>query len=372
MARQVVWLLPLLCALGCAPRAARLRYELTPERLTPPPGRLPVEVRGVAGPNWKADRCTARAGVLALQWRGPRAVLEVPAGGREVNDPRVLEQFRTQVAHLEDTGCLGPAGAARVLDTLACALDLPPSMIYFARYGVYYDTAAVDIEPQFRLKVVGPLLAPGVKELKVEAKIPDKPGPIQATVSPGLEGYETSYYAVRRAGADGVTLRLESVEQNRVGAITRVSKPAGFTLNPPANAWHFRLLFLRRVSKSDRDITLLGAPDRRTLTEASQRIETAADSLEACRAERAAWCLAVPTLSAVTPELLVKVNGKPVSVGVGGNVAEAVGKAGAPRQVAASLRVLRPWRGKMIPIITETRPELMLRLVLIGGEEIRY
>ena len=332
---------------------------------------------GVAGPSFNAETCGVSAEPFSLRWRKGQPAISYPPLSEDSVTDRQIEAFRSAVVSLEARGCLKPGGAADVLDAVAGSLALPPRMIYFARYGVYYDRAALDFEPGFRLKVVSPLLKAGFTELKIETVIPEKQGPIEVKVGDELEGYETSYYDLLPARGGGVRLQLLAVEQNRRGALAHPVAPSSWRPEIPAGFPYLRLLFLRRASRSDRDITLLAARSLAALDEAGQRIESSADALDTCRAERGAHCLVVPRHSALNLELVVTANNREVSVPVGGTVAGALDAAGlttraAQRAAAANLRVLRPWRGRLLPVRPDGGPEMLLSMVLIGGEQITW
>ena len=361
--------LTLLC--GCA---ARLQYRLTPEALTPPEMESPPRVRKVAGPRWSKGACDVSIGPLRLTWRGRDAVLRL---GLQPSDEQ-LDEFRNRITALEGSNCLAGDGAGRVLDVVASSLILPSRRIFYARYGRYERSASLDLDTNFRLKVLSPLLAPGVTDLKVAATIGDQPGAIEIKMSPGLEGYETSYYELQPAPGGGVHPILISVEQTRDGKTAPAAKPAGFAPELPAGAGRVRLLFMRGEAGEIRDIMLLSASSNAPLEAAGRRIEASGDTRAACRAEQEASCVSVPRLSAVTPELRVWVQGKPVYITVGATVFDALRAAGLATigeqrgAVAAGLRVSRPWRDKLIPVTSTTSPEELLKLVLIGGERIEW
>jgi hypothetical protein len=343
---------------GCA---ARLQYRLTPEALTPPEMKSPPRVRNVAGPRWSKGACDISTGPLRLTWRGRDAVLQL---GLQPSDEQ-LDEFRNRITALEGSNCLANDGVDRVLDAVASSLTLPSRRIFYARYGRYERSASLDLDTNFRLKVLSPLLAPGVTDLKVDATIPDQPGAIEIKMSPGLEGYETSYYELRPAPGGGVRPILISIEQTRDGQTAPAAKPAGFA--PELRAGRVRLLFMRGEAGEIRDIMLLSASSHAPLEAACRRIEASGDTRAACRAEQEVFCVPVPRLSAVTPELRVWVQGKPVYITVGATLFSALSGA-----VAAGLRVSRPWHDKLIPVTSMTSPEELLKLVLIGGERIEW
>ncbi|MBE7545204.1 MAG: hypothetical protein M9913_04500 [Bryobacteraceae bacterium] len=364
---------------GCArhtsgPRAFRYSGEGI---LFPPASKAPVEVLNVRGSAPRDSGCTAAIGPFSLRWRKSTALLHLPPSLDSTFPDQPLEDFHTAIFALEARSCLISGGAARVLDAFASSLSLPARSLYFARYGVYYNSSALNVEPGFVLKLVSPLLRPGSGPLVVDATIPDRPGPIDVRPSDNLEGFETSTYQILPQRPSGVRLQLASVEQNRQGISSAARQPSAFRLNLPPDARHLRLLFLRRKSASDRDITLVAAPSLQLLDESARRIQAAPDAGTACSAEPAGRCLLLPQFTALNLELLVKVNGRSVSVPVGGTVGHAIASAGLatpPHRLnpeSGSLHVRRPWHGKAIPIHPDD-PTRLFSLVLLGGEEIQW
>ncbi len=280
----------------------------------------------------------------------------------------MLLDFRARLFGMEADGCLAGGGAQLGVNALTDMLALDSYSLYLSRYGKPRDTASKNIEPGLYIRVVSPLLRAGSKDMKLDAEIPEQQGVIRVKVSDDYEGFETCYYAVEQAGA-GASFRLESVEHNRAGKAAPAVAPVGFRLEPPPSASNFRVLLLSRRSASDRDLTLLGARSRAELDAAQQRIESATDSMAACRADRSVWCQPIPRLSAIESMLKATVNGKPVFVYAGGTVGQAIQAAGFTPQ-PGKWTVERPWQGQLIPILVDTKPEALLRVVLIGGERI--
>lgn len=363
---------------GCAKKTTSANaYRLSASALTPPAQKQPLAVAGVRGGEWSPSACRVRVPPYSLEWKDGKALLRSSPAKPEDADDRVLEQFRASVVELEAKGCLKTGGSSKVLDAFASMLALPSGMLYAARWGTYYQSAALDFQPEFRLKIIGPLLKAGAKDVKVDAAIPDKPGGIVVKSIEGLEGFETSYYRIVSGKPEGVTLQLVSVEHSRNGVATPVQRPSGFALKTMTEPRQMRLLFLRRVSKSDRDITLLSAKTLAQLEAATQRMQDARDAVAQCRAEREAECLALPRLTALNLELVVTANSREVSVPIGATVSaalEAAGVRGREQQRATlpTLTVRRPWRGKMIPVTPLDERAQLLSMVLIGGEQVRW
>lgn len=344
---------------GCAARAPR-HFVLTEDALIPPAVRQPLRLNGAA-----RRSCQFTSGPLKASAR--RHNLYLRRGDGEISGA-TLRDFRSRLFQMETDGCLAGGGAQRGAAALADLLALPSSSLYLARYGMARDSASVDIGPGLYIKVVSPLLRAGSKDMKLDAEIPEQRGIVHVKVSDDFEGFETSYYAVEPAGS-AVAFRLLSVEHNRAGKAVSAPNPVGFRLEPPGNARNFRVLFLRRRSESDRNLTLLGAGSRAELDAAQRSMESAADPMAACREQHAAWCQPIPRLSAVSPVLRATVNGKPVFVHSQGTVGQAIREAGFNPQDGIWV-VERPWQGQLLPVIVSARPEALLGLVLLGGERI--
>ena len=360
---------------GCAARRTRLQYVLTAQTLAPPAVKTPPRVRNVGGAIRTSGACEVERGPLSLRWRRRDAILHLGPGPASAH----LSEFRNEILRLEDTGCIVEGGGERVLRAVASSLKLPSREIYHARFGAYAQPGQIDLDANFRLKTVGPLLTPGAAadEVKVEATIPEQFGAITVKLDSRLVGFETAYYELRTVPEGGVRVTLVSVTQSRQGQKTTAAKPSGFAINIPGDKRYLRLIFMRNDEGESREIALLAAESRSGLNAARRRIEAASGSPEACHAEQNVLCVSPPRLSIITPELGVMVKGEPVYVPLGGTVGQALeeaglGRIGQQRDLAGRLRVMRPWNDKLIPVTTPGSPEILLRLVLIGGEQIDF
>ncbi|MEN6601031.1 MAG: hypothetical protein ABFD86_01350 [Bryobacteraceae bacterium] len=344
---------------GCAARGPR-RFVLTEDALIPPVVRQPLRLGRVS-----LKSCEVASGPLKASTRRHNLYLRRTGGAVSSS---TLREFRDGLAGMEANGCLMEGGAQLAFTALTDMLALPSASLFLARYGMAHDSASIDVEPGFFLRVVSPLLRAGASDLKLDAEIPDQPGVIHVKAGKELEGFETSYYAVE-ASRSAVVFSLVSVEHSRMGKVSSASAPAGYRLQPPETARCFRMLFLRRRSDSDRNLTLLGAGSRAELDAAQRRMESAADPMVACSDERSAWCQPIPRLSAVAPMLRVTVNEKNVFVHVHGTIGDAIQAAGFPRR-QGRWAVERFWQGRLVPLVVSTRPEALFDLVLLGEERI--
>lgn len=383
----VLLVLALLAAPACAPRRApspqSWRYEVSssPDRLLPPVVAQPVKnlyriplagMRfGHPGCHLQSDGFTLRSIHGSLQLRFADTLL---AGGRE--PASAVEQLRQDALRLEDSGCLAAGGAMRVVQALVESLPLTSGGAFEMRYGAYELRGAITLEPGFRLKVVAPLLQTGYSEIKTSFAPNSRSGQLEVNVE-GLEGFETARYDVRPHSGGGVEFVLTSVEQNRAGAITHPAVPAAFQFDIAPGIRHFRLLFLRRLSIADRDISLLGGSSWSVLLASSQRLDTVPGTVSDCATTPGLQCVAVTAKTAILSEVGVTVNGRPASVPIGGNLAELLNNCGFETQerqdtALAHLKVERIWQGKHYPIVLDTKNSRTFGLVLFPGDRVSW
>jgi hypothetical protein len=307
----------------------------------------------------------------ALQLRFAESLF---ANGAEPVDK--VEQFRQEALRQEDNGCLPAGGAPQVIQALVESLPLSSRGAFGLRYGAYELNGAMTLEPGLRLKVVAPLLKAGYTEIKTSAAPDAGPGQLVMNVE-GLEGFETSYYEVRPRSGGGVEFGLTSVEQNRIGKISNPAVPAAFRFEIAPGIRHFRLLFLRRISVADRDISLLGGASWSVLLASAQRFDTVPGAVSECTTTPGLQCVAVTAKTAILSEVGVSLNGQPAFVPVGGNLGELLNNAGFETQIQhdgalANLKVERLWRGKLYPVQIDPKDSQTFRLVLFPGDRVSW
>jgi len=371
------------CAHRRAPVATAWRLDGSgPAQLLKPPAefvpvkhvyRIPVE-----GLRLGRSSCQLSAGGITLRPArgGPALVFDdslLEPGMRPVDR---LEQFREAALRSEDSGCLPPDSALRLVQTLVESLPLSPGNAFGMRFGAYELNGAVTLEPGFRLKVVAPLLKAGYTEIKTSLAPASGAGALEVNVE-GLEGFETAYYDVRPRSGAGVEFALASVEQNRIGKIPHPPEPGSFHFDIAPDIHRFRLLFLRRLSLADRDISLLGARNWDVLLSSAQRFDTVPGSVAECTTTPGLQCVAVTTKTAILAEIEVSLNGKPAYVPVGGNLAELLNNAGFQTQeqqdeALARLKVERMWRGRPYPVVIDPKNSLTFGLVLFPGDRVSW
>lgn len=134
------------------------------------------------------------------------------------------------------------------------AKAVAPAEAHRRLYGPYAQNAWVDLQPGMVLKAVSPIVPEGeqLRNEVVSAKSLD------VVVKSNVIGFATAYYGVERAG-DRVRLRFRSAEK-RVGGVAKPADAPRIVIDN--RAAHWRLFFLVRESGNDRDITLVGSPNK--------------------------------------------------------------------------------------------------------------
>jgi hypothetical protein len=325
--------------------------------------------------------CHAEAAGFALVNSGTGLALQFQESilHSEGHDPAdAWDLFRDAVLRLEDSACLPRDSIQALSRQLLGAVALTTRSTYGVRYGNYERTGAINLEPGFRLKVVAPLLQPGFKEVEL-VQLPNSSGsPLQFTAE-GLDGFETAYYAVQPLDGGGVQFVLSSVEQNRIGVITRPDAPAGFQFHLGPDARYFRLMFLSRISIADRDLSLLGAPEWGLLLNSARRMETIAGAAGDCDRVHGLACVALTKQVAITAEIGIEANGRLVYLPVGGRLDDLLknrlgtGGHGTLRvQALAGVKVERSWHGRMLPVEFDRGNPRSLGLLLLAGDRVTW
>lgn len=378
--------LAMITAGGCAHRRSPVplawRYDVVsvPDRVVPPAELAPVNGIyrvPIVDLAYARPECHVEAGEFALLQTGARLTLQFPQTvfQNEGHDPaEAWDVFRDAALRLEDNTCL-PSNAVHSLSRqLLAAVALTTRTGYGIRYGSYERTGAINLEPGFRLKVVAPLLQPGVKEVKIVQAPNAKGGPLEFTAE-GLDGYETSYYAVQPREGGGVQFALSSVEQNRMNVITHPGEPTGFQFHLPPDARYFHLMFLRRASAADRDISLLGAPEWGLMLDSAQRFDTIAGAVNDCEKVPGLACIALSKQTAILSEIGIEANGQMVYLPVGGTLDDLLGTTvprGRKVEVPPGLKVERVWHGRMIPFRLDLSNPRSLDLALMAGDNVSW
>jgi hypothetical protein len=140
---------------------------------------------------------------------------------------------------------------------------------------------------------------------------------------------------------------------------------------------HYRLMFLRRLSIADRDIALVGAPKWSLLLETTHRFDTVPGAVSDCGKLDWLDCIGAPTKTAINSQIPVQVNGRMVSIAVGGTLFDALQAAGVkPSEVEdamlAKVKVQRLWHGRPVAIASDEKDPPWTRLTMLAGDRIEW
>lgn len=369
-----------LLLIGCVSRQKPMtNWQFRDQVLVPPrPGAgVGITLRN-ARSRTNGQPCEVTLPQIQLVWRrrtaqirirpdvtgGPAAVTVVSASneqspGAPLRDLAWWSSFRDTLERREGEGCVGPGDAVRLAGRIIENVEIPSWLAYQLRYGNSGSTGYLDLEPQFAMKWMTPLLKSGV---------------LRYTGPKDIARYETMIYRLKPRSGGGVKLELETVEHNVQGGFTYDRRPTAPPLVLPDSARFLRYFFRTWRATNDRRIALLAVKRRSQLDPLTKRFE--ADPEGFCRSipVSEAMCLAVPNESILVPEVEVRANGKPAWVPVGGTLGDALNRAKVKmgKETLQNLTVLRPWSGQLLPIeFDRSRPDI-LRLVMIGGESIHW
>ncbi|MGC1902802.1 MAG: hypothetical protein WA715_03190 [Candidatus Acidiferrum sp.] len=326
-----------------------------------------VRARGIFS---AVDGCDVDGDLLSLHWQGTTAkvALRSPSffaatpdqtdRGTYVDPLLAMEKFRADLLDRQIKGCLQSNETARLRRSIIENFPWPPSVAYFFDLGSYDVTDYFDLTPDFRLIVTSPIYSAGAV-------------PSPAT----LEGYETAHYIfVADPTSDRVRLSLARATEVLHGdpAIEKhaVRSDLHFSVSPG----YFRLFFMADETSVDR-ITraiLISAPDQEKLTQAVRKRQGTPDDFCATLSIPEITCSLFPKNFGVSPELRVRSNSEYAYIRVGGMLQELIGIDGRYHAPPPSLKVLRPFRGQLIPIKFDRTSRDILKLVLLPGDQIKW
>lgn len=147
----------------------------------------------------------------------------------------------------------------------------------------------VDLLPDWHVREITPIFASGGFVAKAGS---EKQEGLTITISGSdFQGYETAMYSLKPRPGGGVDAKLESVETNKAGQITKEVKPRVLLFQFPRRVRYIRLLYLLRVSTVDHNMAMLGSNDVDQLNELTKQVQS--DSAN-CKDLRRAYCRWVP------------------------------------------------------------------------------
>ncbi|MFN0102197.1 MAG: hypothetical protein ACKV2U_08915 [Bryobacteraceae bacterium] len=317
------------------------------------------------------NRCPSAPGVVEILRRGRGVRLTVT---RETLAKQPRGWLGTWAAQLEDQNCVAPGEGMKLADRIAESIPLDPSVAFNLLYLDDKQTGIVDLGSQTRLKVVSPFLRS--PELGLMAD-----GPYSITAGSGYNlkitgkstenvlGYETAIYAfqpvIGRAGHWIVPLYADRHIQ---GKTERTGQPVVNQFRFLTDARFYRIFY--KSSQTSFTAYLIAA---RTPAEMEQYTRTLNASSN-CEKLGSEICIAIPRNVAVHPMVSVSVNGAEVLIPRGGTVFQAIRLAGVvkPDTVLSQLSVFKLWNGRLVRVQFNPADDMILRLVLRGGETVSW
>jgi hypothetical protein len=279
---------------------------------------------------------------------------------------------------LEKRGCLGVGEGGALAARVTELMPLDPGAAFNLLHPSILTAGYVDLGPEHRLKVVGPILREGTPSgasaIGSAGQTTESGGKltVELRASKDFLGYETAWFGIQPlAGRPGARIVALSAEDNLQGKLSHPDKPRLDYFQFGPDAAFYRLFYLTRISQADHDIAVLAAPTKVELEEQTQRF--AADP-GICATGASGKCILIPRESAVVPHIVVTVAGSEIPIVTGGNVREALKAAGItqPTDVLRTLQVQRRYAGRLVPVLfSRSQPEI-LDLPLAGGEDIRW
>ncbi len=368
---------------GC--RHAPLTYQLVPEGssvLLIPPARTIIPnaptfdliINNARQAKGSPGDCDIQGELISLHWEGRTAnvklksesyVAEPESGGAAQGpqkmflDPLLsIERFRNDLENLETKGCLQPGESQRLHYLLSEKLPLPSEASYRFRFGSFELTGIFDLVSDFRLNVNGPVYSSSEND---SAK--------------HVIGYERVYYIFTPAQNDDRTkISFASATETDIGKAPIPQSAPHNTLALPESPGYFRLV-LRTEAAASENIsiaTLLSAPDKKTLADATRQLMSGPAQPCEIVTVPGANCMTFPPRVGVGIELGVCVNGHEVFVGLGGSLAGAINSEKPPADIEKTLQVRRLYQGKLIPIKFDPTSRAIFNLVLMPGDEITW
>lgn len=176
-----------------------------------------------------------------------------------------------------------------------CAKHAPVAAVPQAPTWPVKSPDWVDLEPGWRVREITPIFTSGgfvAKGIEVQQ------GNTITISDTDFEGYETAMYSLDPAQGGGVRSRLETVETNKSGQITKEVKPRVMLFQFPRRVRYIRLLYLLRVSTADHNMAIIGANDPAELLQLTTQVQKNPEG--GCANLRRAYCTWLPQGIAVT------------------------------------------------------------------------
>jgi len=334
--RSGIVLLSILAA-GC--HHAALHYTLVPDgprTLVRPPIRSSAEIRLAKVHQKPAPNCSIHTEFADLRWIGktPRVRLGPDERDSMYTDTlKAVDDFRNALFSRAAAGCFTRAERIEILNGITEHAALPTPVAYLLRFGTLGQAGFIELTPDFRLKVVSPIQG----------------------------GYQIAYYSIAAAPRDDrVRLALTSLEGSAGAA--NVPPPLA---DLPSRFGYVRILFWTSRSSADHHAAILAAQDHAILDDATRIFQAQPEGSCKVALPAGVICLAIPPDRAVNAQLRVTLNGNDAYVGIGGSLRELV-----PRPHPSDLEVRRIFRGKSVPVTSDSGTSRIDQLVLLPGDAI--
>lgn len=274
------------------------------------------------------------------------------SGSLPVNLLRGIAALHTALDRAVAAGCTTPLASQALLRGMVASFPLGSDVAQQMILGAYRVQESIDITGPVELGMTYALDArrPGRYDL----------------------GYVARLYRFRvhdRLGRGWLELRSAAVRD----APTRHPIPAPPialpTHGPPV---YLRLFFYLRIAPNQHDVALVAARTQAAMTQATAVLRQRPWACPGFHVP-GADCVPVPTDDTLEARIAIRVQGRQEAVPLLGTVAQALQTAGASAaQVLPTLQVLRPWRGREIPVVVQGPRRQLLGLVLAGGEQITW
>ncbi len=324
------------------------------------------KVKQARATTMKDQACAYLGNEANLTWHGRTAVIRVPRGapesaqiavhstegsggpkqvGGEILVRNWMDDFEANLQAQEKAGCLRREETLQLKRQIIDHASLNTRMGYRKIYGEYERLGYLDLVPGFRLRSVEPIREAGE-----------------------VVGFLTCFYDLLPTGG-GLRAQAAASEANVRGAITAGTAKDHPVLHLPPDATRLRLFFRSWNVSGHRRIALLAARTFEDLEAASQAFEA---NPEAFCAKPGSNCVAVPNDAVLGAEIRVETAKGPAYVPIAGNLSELLReqKVKKPEDALPSLKILRPFEGKMQPIVFDASKPGILGYIPVGGEKI--
>jgi hypothetical protein len=385
-----------------------MAYHLRREGLDPvlfPPTRVKettttteihVNLKNARAQSPSVRGCDIDGSVLSLRWQGTTAAVSLhpqsffaSAADQSPNqsgrglyiDPLLaMEKFHADLLDRQTRGCLRPDENTRLRRAIVENLPLPPTIAYFFELGSYAVTGYFDLTPDFRL------LTTSVIYRSDAAQTPDNvigyetahyvfvPDPKPASMSASVSG--NRFAPSVDADSNRIRLVLSRATEVINGNLAVEKQTLRNDLHFPQSPGYFRLLFMADDNAPTVRITraiLLSAPDQSRLAQAVAFRQDSAENFCATLSVPNVTCIVFPRNFGISPELRVRANGQDYYIRVGGFLQEVLDLQHPQDDLPPrSLKVRRPFRGRLVPVKFDPNSRDILKLVLLPGDEITW